>query len=114
MAKVIVAGSRIISDPALVERAIEESGFHITELVCGCADGVDTLAMRWAKKRRIPVRYFRPDWKNQGKSAGPRRNTLMAKYASQLIAIWDGSSAGTKDMINQARQHGLDIYVKNI
>ena len=42
--KVIVTGSRIINDPAVVERAIDESGFTITELVSGGARGVDRLA----------------------------------------------------------------------
>ncbi len=47
--KVIIAGSRSINDYRLVERAVADSGFDVTEIVSGCSKGVDTLAIksRW-------------------------------------------------------------------
>jgi hypothetical protein len=38
--RVVVAGSRSITNPKLVARAIEKSGFVITELIYGGARGV--------------------------------------------------------------------------
>ena len=49
-----------------------------------------------------------------GKRAGVRRNEEMADMADALIAIWDGSSPGTKHMIEVARRRGLKIYVHNV
>lgn len=44
-------------------------------------------------------------------ASGPIRNGEMAKYADALIAMWDGTSTGTKNMIDQATKHGLKVYV---
>jgi hypothetical protein len=38
----------------------------------------------------------------------------MAEYADALIAIWDGESRGTKNMIEEATKRGLRVYVKRI
>ena len=35
----------------------------------------------------------------------------MAQYADALIAVWDGESKGTANMITQARQKGLDVFI---
>jgi hypothetical protein len=38
----------------------------------------------------------------------------MAEYADALIAIWDGESRGTKNMIEEATKRNLSVYVKRI
>lgn len=110
--RVIVAGSRSIKDPKLVEEAIREAPFRITELVSGGADGVDTLAKEYANQHNLDYQEFTPDWDEYGKSAGPQRNHAMAVYASALIGLWDGESKGTQDVIQKALSEGLDVYVK--
>lgn len=52
------------------------------------------------------------DWDLDGKSAGFKRNVKMAEYADALVAFWDGSSRGTKHMIDIAKEKGLDIRIK--
>jgi hypothetical protein len=111
--RTIIAGSRTIEQAALVEDAIAASGFRITEVVSGCAPGADTFGEAWAKKRMIPIRRFPADWRKHGNRAGPIRNEEMARYADQLIAVWDGVSHGTADMIERARSHGLTVFVHN-
>lgn len=109
--KVIVAGSRDLLDPDEVEDAIVWSPFAITELVCGMARGVDMNAYLWAKRNGIAVREFPADWDRLGLSAGPVRNEAMANYGEALIAIWDGVSSGTKDMIKRAGRHRLPVAI---
>lgn len=109
--KTIIAGSRSISNPTLIQAAITASSFHITEVVSGCARGVDVLGEQWAQKHNIPIKYFPADWNTFGKSAGYRRNEQMAQYAQTLIAIWDGTSKGTQHMINLANKYNLLVYV---
>ena len=99
--RVIVAGGREVTDPALVAKAIEASGFEITELVSGGARGVDALGEAWALAHGLPVRIFRADWKKHGRKAGPLRNREMAAYAEALIAIPTGGP-GTQNMIKEA------------
>lgn len=97
--KVIIAGSRTLT-PTMdeIQKAVDDSGFNITELVCGMARGVDKEALKWAKSKSIPVKEFRANWTFYGDSAGPIRNTDMGRYADALILIWDGFSAGSASM----------------
>lgn len=112
--RVIIAGSRFITNYDLVVDAVKESGFNITEVVCGAANGVDSLGERYAKENNIKLSYFYADWKGLGKRAGNARNEQMGNYSDALIAVWDGKSPGTKHMINYAKKKKLKVYVKNI
>lgn len=112
--KTIIAGSRSITDIAILEKAIDNLSWKITEVVCGCARGVDTLGKEWAEKHNIPVAEFPAMWSQYGKSAGYRRNEQMAENAEALLAIWDGESRGTMHMINIAKSKGLQVYIERI
>ena len=109
--KTIIAGGRDITDYSLVLSAIEESGFVPTEIVSGMAPGVDTLAVQYAKEKELPLQQFWAEWGFYGRSAGPIRNRQMANYGEALIAIWDGKSRGTKNMIEEATKRGLQVFV---
>ena len=108
--KTIIAGSRGITDIMPLYDAIRESGFEITEVVCGEARGVDAMGRWWAQHNNIPIASFAADWNRDGKKAGFLRNLRMAQYAEALIAVWDGKSVGTAHMIRAARAAGLKIY----
>lgn len=113
--KVIIAGSRTIINPMELFIAISESGFRdeITEVVSGCARGVDSLGMYWATTHGIPVTKFPANWDQLGRSAGILRNIEMAKYADALIAVTNGSK-GTAHMIQLAQEHGLKVFVRRM
>ncbi len=112
--KTIIAGSRSIKDFSLVEKAISQADFVITEVVSGCAYGVDKLGERWARANGIPIHPFPANWAMHGKRAGYLRNVQMAEYADALIAVYDGISKGTAHMINIARDKGLQVFVYNL
>lgn len=109
--KVIVAGSRNITAFSTVQAAIEASCFEITEVVSGAAKGVDTLGEQWARENGVQIKRFPADWTKNGRAAGPIRNRQMAEYAEALIAIWDGVSRGTENMIEEARKRNLQVFV---
>jgi hypothetical protein len=71
------------------------------EIVSGGAPGPDTWAAKWAERAGKRCTVFPADWDSYGKAAGPRRNGTMSAYGDFLIALWDGSSKGTHDMIRQ-------------
>jgi YspA, cpYpsA-related SLOG family len=128
--KVIIAGSRSIRSYVAVIDAIIKSNFNITEVVSGKADGADRLGEIYADNHNIPIKEFPADWENltapgavirknkYGKeynvNAGFTRNREMANYADALIAIWDGRSSGTLDMIRAAEKRGLHVYIYRI
>lgn len=111
--KLIIAGSRTITEYWVLEQAMKRSGFDkadIEEIVSGCAPGPDTLGERWAKEHGIKVKKFPADWDKHGKPAGVIRNKLMAEYVGPkgaLLALWDGESKGTKHMLFCAKGMGI-------
>lgn len=116
--RIIIAGSRSITEFYKVQSALSQltaggptRGRY--EIVSGGADGVDTLGEQWAEDNDCPVTTFEPDWEDHGKAAGPIRNAEMAEYGDMLVAIWDGESRGTKDMIDKALDGGLEVHVYN-
>lgn len=112
--KVIIAGSRTIADMAMLVQAIADSGFEITEVVSGGARGVDKLGELWAVQNFTTATVFPADWSSHGKAAGTIRNRQMAEYADALIALWDGESRGTKNMIEEAAARGLKVFVMEV
>jgi YspA, cpYpsA-related SLOG family len=111
--KVIIAGSRSITDQRIVNDAISQAlaaGMVISEVFSGGAKGVDLLGERWARQKKVPVRRFIPFWNLHGKSAGILRNIEMAKHADALIAVWDGQSSGTGHMLKEAVRMGLLVH----
>lgn len=108
--RVVIAGSRTITNYMAVVKAIKESKFDISEVVSGTAKGVDSLGEYWALQNGVPVKRFPPNWKSHGRAAGVIRNNEMAEYADAVIVIWDGNSRGSKHMIDAARKAGCLVY----
>ena len=111
--RTIIAGSRGIHNYGLIDEAIRKSGFNVTCVISGGAQGIDTLAIRWAKSHGLKCIVMPADWDQYGRSAGYRRNEDMVSkgYAKALIAVWDGTSRGTKHMIEHARKCNLRVFV---
>ncbi len=116
----VICGSRDINDYEILKAAIKESGFTITEVVSGCASGVDKLGERWAQENGIVPHRFSAEWNIYGTFAGRMRNKKMAKFISPpecnngcVVAVWDGESKGTAHMIQLAREAGIKVYVKS-
>lgn len=115
MTKLIIAGSRSITDKRVVRTAIEDGDLcfgPVDEIVHGdCSRGVDAVADEIARDMGFDVKRMPAEWDEHGKRAGPIRNGEMAKYADALVAVWDGKSTGTESMINVALVKGLDVHV---
>lgn len=110
--KVLVAGSRNVADPATVEKAILESKFDMTAMICGMAPrGVDRMAYEWARKNNVPVEEYPADWDRFGKSAGMRRNRQMVEVAEAAVIVWDGNSPGTENTLKLVKAKGIPYYL---
>lgn len=128
--KVIIAGSRPPADarasPTLLQRwyaahehsvvdAVAASKFRVTEVVCGKAHGFDTLGERWAEKNGLLIKPFPAKWRSDlglyNPMAGHERNKQMADYADALIAVWNGESSGTANMLMTMHKAHKPVYV---
>lgn len=117
--KLIIAGSRHlnVSIEDLVD-ILHKFGIlsQISEVVSGCAEGIDSNGELFAFTRGIDIKQFPANWDKYGKSAGPRRNLKMAEYGDALLLIWDGKSKGSANM--KARMKGMkktiyEVIVEN-
>jgi len=114
--RVIIAGSRdfncfeklTIALNEYLKDAVYSEEF---EIVSGGARGADRLGEQYARLYGATIKQFIPDWHSLGKRAGIVRNEQMAKYATHLVAFWDGISPGTKHMIEFAKRSGLTVHV---
>lgn len=129
--KVLVSGSRSITDYEHVRQAFILSGIwkahkRNIEVVCGmavswkwkddpAAGGVDHLAYDFALRNGLKVHEFHADWKKYGKGAGYIRNADMGKFTKRhngmILAVWDGKSSGTRQMIDWARDNSLPGFI---
>lgn len=109
--RTIIAGSRGRTNMLELRAALEACGWKPTVVISGTAQGADKLGELWADAAGIPCERFPANWDLHGKSAGYKRNMLMAENAEALIALWDGTSKGTHHMIQIANNKGLRVYV---
>jgi len=119
--KVAIVGDREVTDYSIVQKAVEQSGFDITEVVSGGAKGVDSLAERWARDHNVPCKVFEADWNNlrapgavikvnkwrkkYNANAGFQRNQNIVDYAEAVIAIQpNGPTSGTQDTVRRTKK----------
>lgn len=100
--KVIIAGPRSFDDMPTVHQAVVESGFEVSEIVT-----------RWEPAKKL-ARINDLPLILPGVAKGFGQHAQMVEYAEALIAVWDGKSYGTGNLINLAREKGLKVYVKEI
>lgn len=115
--KMVVAGSRnpVITqthvDRAIVSTCVKFQSFP-SVIFSGCAKGVDSFGEEFARVWNIPIEEFPADRNAHGKRAGMIRNCQMVDAgADVLVAVWDGSSHGTKHVIECAKSKGLNVFV---
>jgi len=110
--RTIIAGSRSATladlNAAMLECPWRDK---ITLVISGCARGADLHGENWASLHQIPIERYPANWKKYGKSAGFIRNEQMAQVADALIAIWDGESRGTANMINHTEKLNLPVHI---
>ena len=101
--KVAVVGSRSLTVTDLGKYLPPET----TEIVSGGAKGIDTSAREYAIANGIRLTEFLPEYEKYGRTAPLKRNVQIVEYADFVLAFWDGSSHGTKFVIDMCKE--LDV-----
>lgn len=113
--RIIICGGRDFRARELCFGSLDEilTQYQEIEIISGGASGADAFGEEYAAAHGLPVTQFKPDWKRYGKVAGPIRNREMLQYALKeqavVIAFWDESSHGTRDMIRKAEDAGEKV-----
>ena len=105
--KIAIIGSRSLTNVDISKYLPE----NITEIISGGAKGIDSLAEQYADKNGIAKTIIRPDYKRYKRGAPLKRNKEIVQLADKIIALWDGTSRGTKFTIDCAKRLGKDIDV---
>lgn len=105
--KVAVIGSRSLEVDDLGKYLPEGT----TEIISGGARGVDTSAREYALSHNILLSEFLPDYKKYGRSAPLKRNLAIIERADVVLAFWDGSSSGTRFVIENCKRLGVSVRV---
>lgn len=108
--KAAVIGSRNLSVKNL-EKYLPE---NVTEIVSGGARGIDADAKKYALENNIPIKEFLPEYDKYGRSAPLKRNIQIIEYADIVFAFWDGTSRGTKFVIDNCKKMNVEVVVYNI
>lgn len=120
--KIIIAGSRTITDKTKINSAIFRGinklvpfdKLNETVIISGGARGVDLEGENWAKSFGFPIEQYLPHWDKFGKRAGMIRNSDMLGKADAVIVLWDGNSKGAKHMMDISKRNNIPIYVEII
>jgi hypothetical protein len=107
---VAIIGSREWPDPSAVSDYVLSLDKTVL-VVSGGAKGVDTWAQIAAEERGMGTLIFKPDYNTHGKTAPLLRNKDIIDNADRVVAFWDGTSHGTKNAIDYARQCGKSVLI---
>lgn len=102
IARIAVVGSRDYQNLDAVRQFIREQD-RTTVIISGGARGVDAVAVEEARRLRMPYEIYPAEWHRYGRRAGAMRNHTIVEKADEVVAFWDGKSAGTKITIDLAR-----------
>jgi hypothetical protein len=117
--RIIVAGSRFFNDKWKFHNTlldyIKRFSPHEFVFISGKApSGADDLIIQWCEKFKYPYTTYKAYWDKFGKSAGYKRNAEMAGVATHLLAYYNGTSPGTKHMVDLAEEKSLSVTIINI
>lgn len=117
--RIIIAGSRSFDDYKLLKDKMNyylqskvDEGYNII-IISGTARGADKLGEKYAEEMGYKIERYPANW-DLGKSAGYKRNVEMAKVADACVVFYNGTSPGTKHMINISNERKLPLRIVNI
>ena len=105
--RVAVVGSRNLTVKDLGVYLPED----VTEIVSGGAKGIDSCAREYALAHGIKLTEFLPEYSRYGRSAPIKRNITIIENADLVLAFWDGSSHGTKFVIDECKKRGIPVKI---
>lgn len=123
MRRIIVAGSRTFNNYKLLEKTLLPIITPNDIILSGGADGADYLGEIFAGVQNLKLEKYPADWNDLSEPcfiktnsrgnkynalAGFKRNQKMVDVGDLLVCFHNGSS-GSMDVIDRAKQKGIEI-----
>lgn len=108
--KLLIAGSRSITDIDISPYIPQGTDL----IISGGANGVDSLAEKYADKHRISKLILRPRYDLYRRAAPLKRNERMVDICDSVLVLWDDKSSGTKYTIDYVNRVGKPVKVITI
>jgi len=106
----LISGPRSLEvDPEVIGELLQENNIKPDKIITGGAKGIDACAESYANQAKIPYEALRPIHKARWGAIA--NNTRLAKEGDVLLAITDGASNGTADMITRMKKLGKPTFV---
>ncbi|MBE6599746.1 MAG: DUF2493 domain-containing protein [Ruminococcaceae bacterium] len=108
--KLLIVGSRSITDFDLSPHIPAD----VDTVISGGADGIDSLAERYADKHRLSKYILRPRYDLYGRAAPLKRNQQMVDMADAVLIIWDGISKGAQYTLKYSKKSNKQVTLVQI
>jgi hypothetical protein len=84
-----------------------------TEIITGGMPGVGMLAERYADDHGLPKLVIKASYVRMALLGMTYRRRMIVDTADKVVAIWDGKSRGTQQMIAYAQRTGkpIDVHI---
>lgn len=113
--KIAIIGSREHGNVNLEQEMKKRFGVLTNDIIIsGGARGIDTLAALYARKHGMKLLEFRPDYAKFGRGATFVRDRLIVDMADVVVALWNGTSRGTKYTIDYAKKKYVPVILIRI
>lgn len=109
--RVAIIGSRQVRDLNVKEKIIKHIPNECSEIVSGGAAGVDSWAEKVAAYMNIPLKCFKPNYRQYGKNAPIERNKEIIDYSDLVLAFWNKRSRGTQWVMKECIKRGKPVKV---
>lgn len=113
-----IVGGRDFNDYSRFSKIVDDYirliGVQPSVIVSGGANGVDSMAERYAREHEIHTLIFKPEYEKYRRAAPLKRNTQIIETASHVLALPTKTSRGTYDSINKAKKLGKIISVLEV
>jgi hypothetical protein len=111
--RVSIGGSRAYPDLDAIEQEILTHPLG-TIILTGSTHGVDVAVRASALRHGLTLRVYRPRFSLHATKAQAyfARNRNIVDDATRLVSFWDGTSVGTKQAIDYARERGMPVSIR--
>lgn len=109
MIKIAIIGSKLFKNTELIEKYVKSLNGKKYQILTGIAIGVNYTVRMAAKKYKIPITVYRPDFEHFGTQAIVLINNRILAESEIITFFYNGTSMITGNLIKEAKELKKEI-----